>query len=115
MAVAIKIRYTHQYPAVRKRWAQTTADVNVVVEIPNRCLMRAGILKHIVRVAVAVKVTYCSPGCTSSSRDERQCDEKWQDSIFLELSQWIHGSSFLWFRCLPFIAVKRKRAIKVII
>src|SRR5439155_2053631 len=30
--------------------------------------------------------------------DEHQCDEKWQDSYFFEVSQWIHCFSFLfWF------------------
>ena len=59
MAVAIKRRTLNQKPPDAKSWARRRACVNVVIEIPNRCLMRAGILKHIVRVAVAVKVTYC--------------------------------------------------------
>ena len=53
--------------------------------------MRVGVLKQIVRVAVAVKVTYCSPGRISSpgrarDDDKRQCDEKWQNWYFFELS-----------------------------
>jgi hypothetical protein len=43
-------------PSTRKNWAVRAADENVVVEIPDRCPTRTEILKHIVRVAVAVKV-----------------------------------------------------------
>ena len=56
MAVAIEIRYPSQSPVGRKSWAETAAHVNVVVQIPDRCLMRAGVVKHVVRLAVAVKV-----------------------------------------------------------
>ena len=47
------------------------ADENVVVEIPHPCLTRPGITDHPVRVAVAVKVDYCSPGPRLSWRRGR--------------------------------------------
>ena len=68
MAVAIEIRHTSQAPAGRKSWAIRRADINIVVQIPDRRLMRAGILKDVVRMAVAVKVEYRSPGCCCLSR-----------------------------------------------
>src|SRR5205823_1276800 len=48
-------------PRTRKNWPVAAADVNVVVQIPYRCLTRTEILKHIVRVAVAVKVAHTHP------------------------------------------------------
>ena len=43
------------------------------------------------------------PGNGSSGRrkrkaDERQCDENWQNCYVFGLSQWLHGSSFLFLR-----------------
>ena len=62
MAVAIEIRHARQPPAGRKSWAVRGVGENVVVEVPYRCLTGAGSLKHIVRFAVAIKVSHSSPG-----------------------------------------------------
>src|SRR5262245_14503301 len=56
--------------------------------------------------------------CGGKVREERQGDEQWQNYYFLELSQWIHVSSFpvfcFWFRvCLH--RHKRKTTIKLLI
>src|SRR5690242_20665770 len=56
MTVAIKIRYTHHPPAGRKSWAVRPVDEKVVVQIPERCLMGAGIVKYIIGVVIAVKI-----------------------------------------------------------
>ena len=56
MAVAIEISDRCQVPASWKSRARCSTDENVVVEIPYRCLMGAGFVKHIVRVSIAVKV-----------------------------------------------------------
>src|SRR6266498_4982966 len=56
VAIVIKIRCTHHYPAGRKSWTEATSEINVVVQIPDRGLMGAGVVKHVVRVAVTVKV-----------------------------------------------------------
>ena len=56
MAVTIKIRYTRYYPATGKRWPETAADENVIVQIPNRCLMGAAIVQHVIRSVIAVKI-----------------------------------------------------------
>lgn len=45
-------------PARRKSGAECGAHENVVVEIPNRCLTGAGVVKEIIGVAVAVKVSH---------------------------------------------------------
>ena len=60
MAVPIEIRHASQPPTSHKGRAERAADENVIIQIPNRGLMRAGLLNHIVRVAVAVKVAYGS-------------------------------------------------------
>ena len=44
MAIAIKICYPHQAPVDRKCWPVAADDVNVVVQIPDRCLIDAGIV-----------------------------------------------------------------------
>src|SRR4029077_19370849 len=62
MAIAVKIRCPCQVPAVRKGWREVTPDQDLIVSIPYRCLMAVSVLKHKVRVAVAVKVGYDSPG-----------------------------------------------------
>src|SRR5437773_1368960 len=56
MAIAVEIRHTSQTPAWGKSRAERGPNVNIIVEIPDRCLARAGIPKHIVRVAVSIKV-----------------------------------------------------------
>ena len=58
MAVAIKIRHTDRSPTGRQRGPRRAADVNVVVQIPDRGLARAGIVKQVVRFGVAVKIRY---------------------------------------------------------
>src|SRR5205814_4709129 len=67
------------------------------------------------RVPVPIKncVRARDPG--SRGDGKRKCDENWQDWYFFKLSEWIHCCSFLWFRCLAFISVRRERATKVII
>src|SRR6266496_971754 len=60
MVVAIEIRHTSQAPPGYKSRPVCRADENVIVEIPDRCLMRVGVLKHQIRMAVAIKVDYCS-------------------------------------------------------
>src|SRR5437016_3015350 len=62
MAVAIKISYPHQAPVDWKSWPEGATNVNVVVEIPDRCLKRAAVSKHVVRVTVTVEITQGSPG-----------------------------------------------------
>ena len=70
------IDFLKQGPVGRKRWAERPADENVVVQIPDRCLTRVGILKHIVRVAVAVKVGRSHQGpATGQSRPKSSADE----------------------------------------
>src|SRR2546429_234084 len=61
MTFAIKICCSHQAPVDRKSWPVAAADIGVVVQIPDRCLMGTAVLKHIVRVSIAVKVAYGSP------------------------------------------------------
>ena len=68
MAIAIEIRRTSQSPTSRKSGAKRAADQNVVIQIPDRCLPCAGITEHPVRVAVAVKVSYCSRTCRDARR-----------------------------------------------
>src|SRR5205807_5750341 len=45
-----------QGPAGRKSWAESAADENVVIHIPDRCLSRPSVVKHVVRLPVPVKV-----------------------------------------------------------
>src|ERR1700693_1309003 len=45
-------------PARRKSWAVGSGDEDVVVQIPDRCLTAAGIVKQIVRMAVPIKIRY---------------------------------------------------------
>src|SRR5438093_409501 len=105
MTVAIKIRHRRYLPAGRKSWTVGAADENVVVQIPDRCLTRAGVLKHIIRRSTG-----------SGAEGDRQCDAKWQNWYFFELSERIHGSSFLncevviflfWLRSFPFIPINK--------
>ena len=51
-----------QAPSSWKGRAKCGTDVNVVVEIPDRCLEGAGVSKHVVRVTVTVEITQGSPG-----------------------------------------------------
>src|SRR5438477_13507 len=74
MAIAIKICYTHQAPARRKSWTVTTSHINVVVQIPDRGLTRAGITDHPIRMAIAIKVGYSSPGRPGSCRHSKGID-----------------------------------------
>src|SRR5713101_4309248 len=64
MHVAIEIRHTVQAPARSNGWTQSAANKNIIVEIPDRCLERTGVSKHVVRVTIAIKITYGSPGCS---------------------------------------------------
>ena len=54
--VAVEIRHTTQSPTGRKCGTERAANKNVVIQIPDRCLTRRGIVKDIVRFPVAVKV-----------------------------------------------------------
>src|SRR5205814_640496 len=58
MAVAIEIGYSYKRPTERKSWAVDAADENVVVQIPDRCLTHRSTVKHKVRMAVVVKISY---------------------------------------------------------
>src|SRR5256885_884873 len=69
MAVAIKICCPHQAPVDRKSWTEAAANVNVVVQIPDRRLMRAWLTEHIIRVAVVIKVGQCSPLCYANGKN----------------------------------------------
>src|SRR2546430_13643542 len=61
MRVSIEIRDTIEAPADSDAWPESAADKNIIVEIPDRCLKRAAVSKHVVRVTVAVKITQGSP------------------------------------------------------
>ena len=61
MAIAIEIRYTRHIPAGRNSWTIRTADVEIIIQIPDRGLTRAGVVKRIIWFAVAVEVNYRSP------------------------------------------------------
>src|SRR5207302_1125955 len=54
-------------PAGWKSWAVRAADENVAGQIPDPGLTRARVLKHIVRVAVAVKIG-CSHQCPATGK-----------------------------------------------
>jgi len=56
MAIAIEIRYTRHIPAGRNSWTIRTADVEIIIQVPDRGLTRAGVVKHIIWFAVAVEV-----------------------------------------------------------
>ncbi len=47
---------SEQAPAGGKRWAERAADEKVVIHIPDGCLPRASVVKHVVRLPVRVKV-----------------------------------------------------------
>src|SRR6266478_9259541 len=66
----------YQAPAGRKCRAEHAANKNVVIQIPDRRLTRAGIVKEIVWLPVAVKVgcTYQGPA-TGHSRPEDAANE----------------------------------------
>ena len=73
MHVAIEIRHTLQDPADCDTWTESATLINVVVQIPDRCLARVGVLKHIVWVAIAVKVDHCSP-CRNVWLESHSCN-----------------------------------------
>ena len=58
----------YQAPTRRNRGSEGGADENVIVQIPDRCLTRAGIVKHIVWLAVAVKIGRGYQGPASGRR-----------------------------------------------
>src|SRR5437764_12495249 len=62
MRVSIEIRDTIEAPADSDAWPESAADKNIIVEIPDRCLKRAAVSKHVVRVTVTVEITQGSPG-----------------------------------------------------
>src|SRR5437773_1615757 len=68
MAVAVEIRHTTQSPTGWKCRTEHTASKNVIVQIPDRCLTRAGVLNYKVRAPIAVKVDYCSPSHNTTWR-----------------------------------------------
>ena len=78
MAIAIEIRHTSQSPTGRKSGSERAANENVVVQIPDRCLTRAGIVKDIVWLAIAVKVgrSYQRPA-TGRSGPKNAPNERW--------------------------------------
>src|ERR1041385_2124184 len=71
MAVEIEIRRASQLPASYKGRAKRATVENVIIQIPNRGLMRADLLDNPVRVAIAVKVAYDST--TIEHRCWRRC------------------------------------------
>src|SRR5437667_428824 len=71
MTIPIKIRYTCQAPGRQKSRAERAADEDVIIQIPDRRLTRAEVLKHPVRVTIAVKVAYLSPASKRRWRGRR--------------------------------------------
>ncbi len=65
-----------QAPAGRKSRAKCGAYENLVIQIPDRCLTRASIVKEIVRLPVAIKVgsSYHRPA-TGQSQPKSASDE----------------------------------------
>jgi hypothetical protein len=65
----------YQPPAGGNSGAEGGANENVVVQIPDHCLTRAGVVKEIVRLPVAVKIDggYQHPA-TGRSRPESARD-----------------------------------------
>src|SRR6266404_383900 len=57
----------YQAPRARQTRAVRRVDENIVVEIPDGCLAGVHFVEHIVRVAVAVKVSY-SYQCPASRK-----------------------------------------------
>src|ERR1041384_2336055 len=74
MALAIEIRRASQPPTSRESRAECAADENGIIQIPNRCLVRAGLLNYIVRVPVAIKVGHGGP----ASERRRWCRRIYQ-------------------------------------
>lgn len=60
-----QIHQTFQRPTCRKSRPRRDIDQNVVIQIPDRCLLRAGVTDHQLWVAIALKVSYCSYSCPS--------------------------------------------------
>jgi hypothetical protein len=56
MAVAVEIRHTSQSPTCWQCGSKRAANKNVVIQIPDRCLTRRGIVKDMVWFPVAVNV-----------------------------------------------------------
>lgn len=54
---AVRLR-REQAPAGQNRWPVCSADENIIVQIPDRCLTAAGIVKQVVRMAVPIKIRY---------------------------------------------------------
>src|SRR5919198_5371614 len=71
-----------QGPASRESWAKCAADENVVVQIPDRCLTGAGVVKQIVWVAVEVEVCCCYqyPAALNSRTKSTPC-KSWPRQI----------------------------------
>src|SRR5207253_186169 len=79
--VFVEIRdcsFPDQAPADWEGRTVRRADVNVVVQIPYRCLASACIVKHIVRVAITVKIgrSHQIPA-TGKRWPIRACDARW--------------------------------------
>src|SRR4029077_19208403 len=71
MAVAVEIRHTTESPTCRKSGTERATNKNVVIQMPDRCLTRRGIVKDIVWFPVAVKVSHYSH--TSAGRRGSWC------------------------------------------
>src|SRR5262249_34374760 len=54
--VAVKICNRYDLPATRRRWTRCGADDNIVVEIPNRRLTRAWVVKKKIGPSIAVEI-----------------------------------------------------------
>src|SRR6478672_8962756 len=61
MVVVVEILRNLKDPAGCNGWTKSSAHMDVVVHVPDRCPARARIIEHKVRMEVAVKVSYYSP------------------------------------------------------
>src|SRR5213595_376722 len=48
-----------QAPVSRQAWTIGAADKNVVIEVPNRCLVCNSIVEHIIGLTVRVEIAHC--------------------------------------------------------
>src|SRR5438874_13318810 len=71
-----------QGPASRESWAKCAADENVVVQIPDRCLTGTGVVKQIVRIAIAVEIG-CGDQCpaTGNGRANSSTYNRWSREV----------------------------------
>ena len=68
MAIAIKVGYPYHAPVNGQSWSQVTADKNVVIEVPNRCLPSSGSIQHIIGLTVRVEIAFRGPPAVLKTR-----------------------------------------------